>query len=52
MKIFDLNYVRVYLDYKYKKLRIKYIAFLLITAYMNLMMVVYVGYYQNKYNCS
>lgn len=43
LKIFDLNYIKIYLDYQWRKIKYRYFVLLLFYIINNFLMVVYVG---------
>jgi hypothetical protein len=43
LKIFDLNYIKMYLDYQWRKLKNRYFQLLLAYIINNVLMVVYVA---------
>jgi len=52
LKIFDLNYIKMYLDYQWRKLKNRYFQLLLAYIINNVLMVVYVAMQQIQLSCS
>ena len=52
LKIFDLNYIKIYLDYQWGKLKTPYFRLLFAYILNNILMVIYVAIQEVENNCS
>jgi hypothetical protein len=52
LKIFELNFIKIYLDYQWRKLKNRYSKLLFVYIFNNILMVLYVVISQIKVSCS